>query len=59
MMLVGGQEDWGGGAFQKPVAFSKGWMTSHGKRPPNVSVLFRGCGFEICEWLLAESIPPK
>ena len=34
-------------------------MTSHGKRPPNVSVLFRGCGFEICEWLLAESNPPK
>ena len=49
MMLVDGQEDWGGGAFQKPVAFSKGWMASHGKRPPNVSVLFRGCGFEICE----------
>ena len=48
-----------GGAFQKPVAFSKGWMTGHGKRPPNVSALFRGCGFEICEWLLAESIPPK
>ena len=32
-------------------------MTDHGKRPPNVSVLFRGCDFEICEWLLAESIP--
>ena len=48
-----------GGAFQKPVAFSKGWMTGHGKRPLNVSALFRGCGFEICEWLLAESIPKK
>ena len=23
-----------GGAFQKPVAFTKGWMTGHGKRPP-------------------------
>ena len=34
-------------------------MTGHGTRPPNVSVLFRGCGFEICKWLLAESIPPK
>ena len=57
MMPVGGQEDWG--CIPKPVAFTKDWMTSHGKRPPNVSVLFRGCGFEICEWLLAESIPPK
>ena len=51
MMLVGGQ--------QKPVAFTKGWMTGHGKRPLNVSVLFRRCGFEICEWLFAESIPQK
>ena len=48
-----------GGAFQEQVAFTKGWMTGHVKRPLNVSVLFRGCGFEICEWLLAESIPPK
>ena len=47
-----------GGAFQKPVAFSKGWMPSHGKRPPNVSVLFRGCGFEICE-VIRWIYPPK
>ena len=46
-----------GGVFQKSVSFTKGWMTGHG--PPNVSVLFRGCGFDICEWLLAESIPQK
>ena len=46
-----------GGVFQKPVAFTK--VTGHGKRPPNVSVLFRGCGFEICEWLLADSITKK
>ena len=47
-----------GGAFQKPVAFTKGWMTGHGKRPPNVSVLFRGCGFEIVSgyWL---NLSPK
>ena len=32
-------------------------VTGHGKRPPNVSVLFRGCGFEICEWLLADLSP--
>ena len=32
-------------------------MTGHGKRPLNVSVLFRGCGFEICEWLLADLSP--
>ena len=55
MMLVGGQVDLG--CIPKPVAFTKGWMTSHGKRPLNVSVLFRGYGFEICEWLFAESIP--
>ena len=47
-----------GGAFQKPVAFSKGWMTGHGKRPPNVSVLFRGCGFEICV-VIGWIYPPK
>ena len=34
-------------------------MTGHGKRLLNVSVLFRGCGFEICEWLLADSITKK
>ena len=33
-----------GGAFRKQVAFTKGWMTSHGKRPPNVSVLFNSPG---------------
>ena len=57
MMLVGGQVDLG--CIPKPVAFTKGWMTSHGKRPLNVSVLFRGYGFEICDWLFAESIPQK